>query len=372
MHVKTKIPVAGQSVVSVENTFDFRSAEYEQLFRRSVATAFQSPLWLQSIYSVLIPTLGAKPHIIVVRDAATQQLQMVIPLAIQRHLGIGILQPADLGVSDYNSIVIDEATLLAFSSDKALVSRIRKQLAVADVLIFRKIRNAPEAIAAILGPGRQGRNDNDAFEIDVASATYQEWQKTRLKKKFRCGTNKRLASLTADHLSVEFVTFTTPEDIEKAIRFIGEQRSSRFDDDILSQEGYLDFYLHHALAGAENGESVTSGMIVDGELVSANFGIVSNHAYHSILCGARIEEYKDYAPGLQAILAIIRRRIELGEMRFDFGIGKSRHKTDLGAVEQPLYNLTVARSLSGRVVSLVYNQAKPLKTMLRKKVGWIR
>ena len=372
MHIRIKKPVPGLSAVSIENNFDFLSVEYEQLFRRSVASAFQSPLWLHSFYSVLVPRLGAKPHIIVVRDAATAQLQMVIPLAIQRYLGIGILQPADLGVSDYNSIVADDATLLALSCDKALTARVRKLTSVADVLIFRKIRNAPEAIAAMLGSGRQTRNENEAYEIDLAAGTYDDWQKTKLKKKFRCGTNKRLASLNAAYKSVEFVTFTSRQDIETAIRFIGEQRSSRFDDDILSQDGYLDFYLHHALAGAESGQSVTSGMMVDGALVSANFGIVSNHVYHSILCGARIEDFKDYAPGLQSILAIVRRRIELGEMRFDFGIGKSRHKTDLGSVEQPLYNLTVAGSISGRAVALVYNRAKPLKTLLRKKVGWIR
>ena len=178
--------------------------------------------------------------------------------------------------------------------------------------------------------------------------------------------------MIADHKSVEFVTFTSAAEIENAIRFIGESRPARFKDDILQQKPYRDFYLHHAIAGAGSGEAVTTGMIVDGVLVSADFGIVAANTYVSILCSARIEDYGQYAPGLQSLLALIRQRHEMGELRFDFGIGSSRQKSDFAATEIPLYNFTVASSMSGHAVSLVYNQAKPLKTLLRKLVGWIR
>src|SRR5690606_8887536 len=135
-------------------------------------------------------------------------------------------------------------------------------------------------------------------------------------------------------------------------------------------DAYLDFYLHYALAGAASGEAVTSGLIVDGVLVSADFGMVSGGAYHSILCAALLAEYRQYAPGLQALSALIEDRSRMGEVRFDFGIGQSRQKSDFAATEIPLYNLTIPRSVSGQIVSLVYNRARPLKTALRNLLGW--
>ena len=226
--------------------------------------------------------------------------------------------------------------------------------------------------AAILGRGKQARNENNGYEIALFGDTFEEWQKATLKNRLRNGTNRRLRKLIADHKSVEFVTFTSAAEIENAIRFIGENRPARFKDDILQHKPYRDFYLHHAIAGAASGEAVTTGMIVDGVLVSADFGIVAANTYVSVLCSARIEDYGQYAPGLQSLLALIRQRHEMGEVRFDFGIGSSRQKSDFAASEIPLYNFTVASSMSGHAVSLVYNQAKPLKTLLRKLVGWIR
>jgi CelD/BcsL family acetyltransferase involved in cellulose biosynthesis len=124
--------------------------------------------------------------------------------------------------------------------------------------------------------------------------------------------------------------------------------------------------------GAASGEAVTSGLVVDGRLVSADFGIVSGNAHYSILCASNLDEYGQYSPGLQSLFATIRHCHEQGQTRFNFGIGKTRQKSDFGSTEIPLYNLTVARSTSGQVVSLIYNRAKPLKTFLRRMTRWIR
>ena len=371
MHIDIAAPVVAHTIVGIENDFDFLSDEYKELFGRSDVTAFQRPLWLHCIYTVLAPRIGAKPHIIAVRTC-TGELKMLIPLVLQRSFDVSILQPADLGVSDYNCIVADSETVSKLSRDEGFVKRIRALLEPADVLIFRKIQNSPAAVAAILGDGRKTPNENAGYELALGAGTFEEWQKASLKKKFRNGVRRRQRCLESAHRSVEFVTFTTPGDIERAIRFIRDLRTARFKDDILMWEAYLDFYLHYAIAGAASGEAVTSGLVVNGQLISADFGIVSANDYYSILCAAKLDEYGQYSPGLQSLFAIIRNSHAMGKVRFDFGIGRTRQKSDFGCTEIPLYNLTVARSMSGQVVSLVYNRAKPLKTFLRRMTGWIR
>ena len=372
MHVNDADLGTASLLVRVENDFDFRSTEYLELFRRSGATAFQLPFWLHAIYTVLAPGQGARPHILAVRRARTGELLMIVPLVMQKSLQIRLLQPADLGVCDYNCIIAEPEVAAALPGNEEFRRQMRGLLDAGDVLIFRKLRHSPSEIADIFGPGSESRNDNEGFETELTGDSFEDWQKSRLKKSFRNGANRRLRNLLADHRSVDFTTFTKPEEIEQAIRFIAEHRSARFKDDILRQQPYLDFYLHCALAGAASGEAVTSGLVVDGTLVSADFGIVGGGVYHSILCAKRPDQYGRYAPGLLALLALIRKRHEMGESRFDFGIGKSRQKSDLAGTEIPLYNVTIARTMSGRLVSLIYNKAKPLKTVLRKSLGWIR
>ena len=51
-------------LVQAEHSFDFLSAEYAELFSRSHATAFQSPLWLDRLYTRLVPHVGAQPLIV--------------------------------------------------------------------------------------------------------------------------------------------------------------------------------------------------------------------------------------------------------------------------------------------------------------------
>lgn len=356
----------------LERGFDFLSPEYSALFSTSGASVFQRPLWLQSIYDVLAPGLGAEGHVITVRESDGGRLAAVIPLVLQRSCGVSLLQPADLGVCDYNAIVAAPETLAGLAADAAAGRQLRSLLQAGDVLIFRKLREQQEATAAILGVSELSRNENSAFDVELGGGAFEDWQKTRLKKRFRNGASRRLRKLMADHPSVRFATFTAPEDIERAIRFIAAHRSARFEDDILAQDAYLDFYLHHAVRGAASGDAVTSGLLVDGELVSADFGIVGGGVYHSILCAARLDHYGQYAPGLLGLMELLRSRHAMGESRFDFGIGGSRQKSDFAARERPLYNLTTASSVKGRLVSLIYNRAKPLKTFLRRRFVPIR
>ena len=344
MYIEIVRPADQRLSASVAADFNFLSPEYRALFAASGATAFQSPLWLHSLYAVLARGMDARPHVVTLRDRAGR-LRMVIPLVLQRAAGVGILQPADLGVSDYNAIVAERATLEQAASDPDLVAQIRKCLEPGDVLIYRKIQRCPKAVAAILG-GTETLNDNAGYELALGVGTLQGLQEA--------------------HGKVESVTFTEEADIKRAIRFIRDLRTARFCDDILHNDAYLAFYTRVAVMGAASGEAVTSGLLVDGELVSADFGIVNDNAHHAILCASRIDEYGHYSPGLQSLFAMIRRSHEHGRARFDFGIGKTRQKSDFGSTEIPLYNLTVARSIKGKAVSLVYNQAKPLKTLLRR------
>jgi len=66
--------------IAIEQGFDFLSPDYAELFDNSAATAFQHPLWLDTLYTRLASHAGATPLVVVVRHRATGALAMVLPL----------------------------------------------------------------------------------------------------------------------------------------------------------------------------------------------------------------------------------------------------------------------------------------------------
>jgi CelD/BcsL family acetyltransferase involved in cellulose biosynthesis len=79
--------------VTVEDSFDFRSKEYAELFASSAATAFQHPIWLALLYEKIVGHGAATPLIIVVR--AGGRLAMVLPLVRRRYTLLKVVEFAE-------------------------------------------------------------------------------------------------------------------------------------------------------------------------------------------------------------------------------------------------------------------------------------
>src|SRR5262245_179752 len=111
-------------VVAVEPEFDFQSPEYRDLFTHSRATAFQHPVWLDTLYRRLLPAVQAEPLIVVVRYAADGGLALVLPLVRRRYGTLRTIEFADLGVSDYACPIGMDAAIETILSDRATCARI--------------------------------------------------------------------------------------------------------------------------------------------------------------------------------------------------------------------------------------------------------
>ena len=97
--------------IGIEPDFDFLSPEYRAFYQPDRATAFQAPLWMDTVHRRLAPGLGAEQHTLTVRNRSDGALVALVPFVLQRSKGIRILAPADFGVCDYNSVVGDRNTL---------------------------------------------------------------------------------------------------------------------------------------------------------------------------------------------------------------------------------------------------------------------
>src|ERR1700716_2186830 len=137
--------------VSVDNAFDFLSEEYAALFGGSAATAFQHPLWLDSIYTRLAPAAAAKRLIIVLRYRATGALAMMLPLLRVRRGPIWTVEFADLRVSDYLALPCSAKVLSEVLGDAKACREIRRLIKPFDLLRIPKLPGARTAIDSLLG-----------------------------------------------------------------------------------------------------------------------------------------------------------------------------------------------------------------------------
>src|SRR3954447_21341925 len=178
--------------VDLENAFNFLSPEYATLFNSSAATAFQHPIWLEGLYSQLVPKVGAKPLIVVVRDRASGTLAMVLPLLRVRRGPIRTVEFADLRVSDYLAPVCTAEVFSALLQDDDACRQLRRLIGPFDLLRMSKLPDGRIPIENLLTAPRRVAMETNAystvlfapFDQGRANALDRSYQR-ELAKKFR-------------------------------------------------------------------------------------------------------------------------------------------------------------------------------------------
>lgn len=348
--------------VQLENSFDFLSVEYHTLHKASSATVFQAPLWLATFYKTLVDTLSLEPVVVTARNQDGLLLG-VIPCVRQSVKGVKIIQPADMGVSDYNCIVVRDDALSVLKADQEMQHAIEKVLAPFDVFFFRKQRPDIVRIEDIMPDGSVSCNDNKAYEVALESS-YDSWVLNNLSANFRQSNRRKFKKLIAKYDDYQFENVTDQSKIADALTFIRNHRSARFDNDILKQPAFFDFYLKLALENTDTGFAQTTISTINGKIVAAFFG-VNHDARHCYLLGAFVpEKYDAYSIGTLTMMGLIKDRIDHNFSVFDFALGNESYKDRFGAVAIDINNTVYAKTPVGKMISYIYKNAKPLKKLL--------
>jgi CelD/BcsL family acetyltransferase involved in cellulose biosynthesis len=350
--------------IRVEPDFDFLADEYRAFFNLKRGTAFQGPLWLDSIHRQLMPSLSARQYTVTIRDR-DHALIAVIPLVLQRSAGITILQPADFGVCDYNAIVADTLVLETLAADPSVLDRIDQLLDVADVLFFRKVRDDSFDARRLFKKTMASPNENAAYHSETGP-DFEQWQRRTVSRKF----SKELCRL-ARQVEREFGPYEhrpaqTADEIREAFKFLKVARKGRFDEDFLDNDIYEKFYCDFAIAGLASGEAITYMSYLNGKPVAVLFGPAYEDEFHAVLIGSDIQQLGKYSIGMQLLYRVIKYRFDRGLHRLDMGLGNTGYKSQFRVEQTNLHNFTSSRSLTGSIISFVYHRAKPVKTALRR------
>lgn len=366
-----RTPVRLDVEIRAEGEFDFLSSEYRDLYASSAATAFQAPLWMHMVHSRLAPGLNARQHTLVVRDRSDRSLLAVLPFVLQKSMGMEILQPADFGVCDYNSVVADDKTLATMAADADLLSRLDDFTKGCDLLLFRKVREDGFDVGRLFPKARNTPAENEAYLSELGD-DFEEWRRQTIRKKFSKELGRLQRQVDRDFGGYQHRAATSEADIRAAFDFLKIWRQGRFEEDLLDKPLYFDFYRDYAIAAAATGEAITYVSYVAGKPVALLFGVAGDGEFHAVLIGSDTENFGKFSVGTQIIYQVIKQRFDVGFRRFDMGLGNTGYKSHFRVEATALRNYTRTRSVPGSVMAMVYHHAKPMKNFLRKYAPNVR
>ena len=288
--------------VRIEAEFDFLSDEYRAFYQPERATAFQAPLWMDMIHRRLAPRLNAKQHTITMRERGTGALMGVIPLVLQRSKGISMLQFADFGVCDYNAPVADRNTLSMMAADDDLLARLDDLMRPCDLLLLRKIRDDSFDMGRLLTRSTSSVGENAAYHCEIGD-DLDAWRVRTLSKKFSKELDRLQRQAEREFGSYEHRAAVSETEIRVAFDLLRKVRKGRFEEDLLDNPLYFEFYRDYAIAARESGEAITYVSYIAGEPVAVLFGVAGDGEFHALLFSSDIENFGKSKPGHPDILS---------------------------------------------------------------------
>jgi CelD/BcsL family acetyltransferase involved in cellulose biosynthesis len=353
--------------VKVENSFDFSSREYADLFVRSGATAFQHPYWLERLYTKLVPCQNAEPLVVTVRSTVDRTLAMVLPLVRRRHGGLRVVEFADLHVSDYNALVSSPSSIAEILQNKFVTRAIRHALLPYDLLRVQKLTDGAMAVGTLFGAGPCLPMPMSAHAVPL-QLPFEQWRTDHMDGSYRKELDKKERQLRRRG-AVRFECLTDPAVIGTAFDVMRDYRRLRFsDEDLLQKAAYFEFYLEIATQGAAQGFTRTYALFVDNQLAGAALGLVHNKQLLVVLSGFDLNGFKKYSIGSLVFQEIAKDALERGDLCLDFTIGDEPYKRLFGAQPTRMWTTTSSGSALGMVAGFVLKQVPWAKTVAKRFV----
>ena len=338
-------------LVQAEHSFDFLSAEYAELFSRSHATAFQSPMWLDRLYARLVPHVGAHPLIVTVRARADGRLVMVLPLLRQRRGAMRVVEFADLRVSDYASPVCDEFTFARILRDQAACAEIREALMPYDLVRIQKMKDGAMALEKLLDVKSRTSMKMNAYAIAL-SAPFAKWRSETISRSYGKELDKKGRKLRRKG-EIRLECAEDPEAIRRTFHALREFRRTRFQDsDLLQKDAYFEFYVEAAISGLAR----TYALLLDGQPIAAVWGFLHKRQFLVILSIFDFVHYKNYSTGSLMFEQVARDCIARGDVCLDFTIGDEPYKLLFGARPTRMWMIIRSGTRLGSIANFVVDQ----------------
>ena len=358
--------------IQQEMGFRFTGPDYCDLFKRSDATSFQHPVWLERLYDTLVPAVGAEPLVITGRDEGSGKLQFVLPLVRRASRHVRRVEFADLGVSDYAAPVIVGAVEDVFT-DPGTYEAVHKALGRTDLACIDKVPGEPALMSTVLGSQSVRTHDYETHAITL-DGTFESWRE-RLEPRFVRHLNDKRKRLRAAGRVVDVREVDSTGEVDAAFARMREFRRARFADrqaiDLVQDERYYAFYREVARHGAAHGgPGSTTVLTVNDDIVAASFCLKDAERDAFLLIGYDIERFRNYALGLLLVEDLIAASFADGKRVHDLTLGHDDYKKSFGAEATPMYSVRLPMTARGRAAQFGADQNARARRLAKRALSF--
>jgi CelD/BcsL family acetyltransferase involved in cellulose biosynthesis len=333
------------------NDWDTVAGGWDGAYRGGQATIFQHGKWLAAWYGAFAGQPGIEPLVATVRDRATGEVALLLPLIRRKLKHVCVVEFADLELTDYNAPLLGPAAprdpKAAATLWRDLRLALRRLPGGADLIRFKKmpldLQGGSNPLAMLDGTGPCSLNGNL-----VTTGEDFELYKRSLKRDVRRVLDRSWRAFTAHPEAA----FKIAGESGEALRFLATldaQQGARMQhlgvNFILGDGAYADFYRNLVRDG--DGYAVVSALTVGEEIVATLFGVRSGPRYIMVRVSNAGEKWSSCSPGRLVIERTMAALHTDGVREFDFSVGEYDYKRRFGVTELPLVDISAALSLRG-------------------------
>ncbi len=344
---------SGAYVARLHTSLEAVKPLWLRLETTGVCTGHQHFAWAEGIVARLVPE-KAEILIVEVRDAATGEPAMLLPLMRRRAFHHWVVEWLSCGVCDYAAPLLVDASPWTSQAAEAAWVAVLSVLPPADRIHIIGIPKEIGGVAnplALLAPAR----DSIHFHYGIAMDGDAETVVKRIcRPSFVKALNKDLRRLDRNG-GLALVEADTPALVDSIFGRLVEMRLSRFRElgrfDLLAQPRVVDFYRDAAHRGLTDGSVRIFGLRAGDVMVAVQYLAVHLGTLHALLIAIDQGAVPNVSPGLCVMGELIKWGRGAGFDYFDLSVGNQSYKEHMGAVKSVLSELCYGVTLRGLAAS---------------------
>eukprot|EP01037_Dinobryon_pediforme_P002549 gene2549-2588_t len=302
---------------------------------------------------------------------------MILPVLRRERAGAVIIESFDLELADYIMPAFTSAVKLTDTDMREIWSLILAQIPDADFITFKKMPPFwNQAANPLMSLGNARAMGISTYPMMVRRAEdIAAFRKTGI---FH-DCQKRLRKWLRQNQTVTQSVAKTPEEAEHLFRELVALRQHRFAslnrNDETRDSAVFEFYLALARKGVTDGSVCLFALLVDGEILAVNYGLLQNDRLVVVMIGTKTEKWASFSPGLVNFVRLAEWAISEKLAIYDLGVGELVYKKRFNSEPVPLYECYVALSLRGRLFGLAQDARRKIRIFLKERPQlnlWIR
>ena len=342
---------SGAYSASLHTSLETVRSLWLRLEAEGVCTGHQHFAWAEGIVERLVPK-GAELTIVEVRDAATGEPKMLVPLMRRRAFQHWVIEWLSCGVCDYAAPLLADASPWTAQSAEVAWAAVRSVLPPADRIHITGIPKEIGSVAnplALLAPAFDSIHFHYGMAMDGDAETVV---KRVCRPSFVKALNKDLRRLERNG-GLALVEADTPALVDSMFGKLVEMRLSRFRElgrfDLLADERVVDFYRDAALRGLSDGSVRLFDLRAGDMTVAVQYLTVHRDTVHALVIAIDQDAVPNVSPGLCIIGKVMTWAREQGFDYFDLSVGSQSYKEHMGATKSALAELSHGNTLRGSV-----------------------